>query len=89
MKTTKTHYLYWTPSNYSDEGYRYCIFTSKFEDDPNYIFVSALELLELDIDEVKEVRADLFDKQIDDLRVQIVQIQEKKQQLLAIGHEQL
>ena len=89
MKTTKTHYLYWTPSEYSEVGYRYCIFPNKFEDDPKYIFVSELELPELDINKVKGVVADLFDEQIEDLRVQIVQIQEKKQQLLAIGHEQL
>jgi hypothetical protein len=46
-----------------------------------------LDLPELDINMVKYAVAEQFDNQIANLRVQITKIQEKKQQLLALGHE--
>jgi len=87
IKTT-THYVFWSFSDYSDSGKRYSIFAQKAKDDHEYKFLCEVELPEVETKEVLKAGVVILDNEIADLRLNILQKEEKKQQLLAIEFKQ-
>lgn len=86
-KTTKTHYVHWFFCEHADIGYTLAVFDCKMEDKDN-IFVCEIEVEPIDKRLVVEKGVEKLDSDILDLKKQIKNIEEKKQQLLAIEFQE-
>ena len=84
-KTMNTYHVYWTFSEYADNGYILHTVLGK-RDYPDWNFVTTVELPEIDTSKVAEAAVTALDNEITDLRVKIERVEEKKKQLLALSH---
>jgi len=86
-KNTTTHYIHWAFSEYESCGYGLYVLSWKAGDDSTFRFLKEVEIPNFDKTEIVKAGVSKIDNDITDLRHKINKLEDKKQQLLALGHE--
>ncbi len=81
---TETRYVYWTPNEYTDDGISLIVQKTKNDDSELFKFVCELEMPVINQNEVVEANVSKLDSAILDKQKEILGLEEKKAQLLAL-----
>ena len=90
MSNTTTHYVYWYFSEYEERGYSYIIGKnppSERDEGDGWTFVQEIELPEVDRELVVNNGVKKIDDEIIDKKLEIKNLEDKKQQLLALDFQ--
>ena len=87
MKTTETHYIGWMFSEHNESGYSLHVTNWKPGDGCAIKFIQEIELEPFDKKDIIKAGVVKIDNDITDLRHSIQKLEDKKQQLLAIGYD--